>query len=195
MYILERGMTFTLNYYRENDYAVGDDLQFDEQQMIAAMRSVFTLLERKLPARSLLGSLIDKSNLYSPHQRTCAVGQSYLVIDQQGGIAKCHADIKHTIATIQDDDPLQLIRDDRNGVQGLSVDEKEGCRSCDWRYWCAGGCPLLTYRKTGRYDIKSPNCNIYTALFPEALRLEALRLLKYVDPTAPGAHKQMKNVM
>ena len=182
VYILERDMGFTLNYYRNNDFVIGDDLQFSEQQMIVAMRSVFALLESKLPARSLLGSLIDKSNLYSPHQRTCAVGQSYLVIDQHGGIAKCHGDIKRTVTNIYDDDPLQLIKDDRNGVQGLSVEEKEGCRTCDWRYWCTGGCPLLTYRMTGRYDVKSPNCNIYTALFPEALRLEALRLLKYTTP-------------
>jgi uncharacterized protein len=41
---------------------------------------------------------------------------------------------------------------------------------------------LLTHRITGRYDIKSPNCAIYKALFPEALRLEALRLLKYESP-------------
>jgi uncharacterized protein len=64
----------------------------------------------------------------------------------------------------------------------VAVEEKEGCRTCDWRYWCTGGCPLLTYRATGRSDIKSPNCNIYKALFPEALRLEALRLLKYETP-------------
>ncbi len=31
----------------------------------------------------------------------------------------------------------------------------------------------------GDNDVKSPNCNIYKALFPEALRLEGLRLLKY----------------
>jgi uncharacterized protein len=41
---------------------------------------------------------------------------------------------------------------------------------------------MLTYRMTGRSDIKSPNCAIYKALFPEALRLEALRLLKYHEP-------------
>jgi len=40
---------------------------------------------------------------------------------------------------------------------------------------------LATYRATGRYDVKSPHCNIYQALFPEVLRLEGLRLLKYQD--------------
>ena len=67
-------------------------------------------------------------------------------------------------------------------MQNLAVEEKEGCRTCEWRYWCAGGCPLVTYKVTGRNDVKSPNCNIYKALFPAALRLEALRLLKYAIP-------------
>ena len=182
-YILERDMPFSLNYYRDNDCSSHiHDLQFNDEQMIDGMRSVFALIERNLPQRSLLGSLIDKADLQHPHQRTCGVGHNYLVVDQKGGIAKCHADIKRTLTTIATDDPLSVIRSDRQGVQGHTVDEKEGCRSCSWRYWCSGGCPLLTYRATGRSDIKSPNCNIYKALFPDVLRLEALRLLKYVPP-------------
>ncbi len=117
-----------------------------------------------------------------PHQHACSAGRSYLVIDQDGGIAKCHSEIKQTVTTIDDHDPLQAIRNDKTGMQNLAVEEKEGCRDCEWRYWCAGGCPLVTYKVTGRNDVKSPNCNIYKALFPAALRLEALRLLKYTTP-------------
>jgi uncharacterized protein len=39
----------------------------------------------------------------------------------------------------------------------------------------------MAYRKTGRYDAKSPNCEIYKSLFPEVIRMEGLRLLNYVD--------------
>ncbi len=184
-YILERDMSFTLSYYRDNECTTNiTDLQFSEAQMIAKMQDVYTLIEQNLPRRQLLNSLIDKANLASAHRYTCGVGRNYLVIDQDGGVAKCQADIKRRVTTINARDPLQMIRDDRNGVQGLSVEDKEGCRTCEWRYWCGGGCPLLTHRITGRYDIKSPNCHIYKALFPEALRLEALRLLKYESPLA-----------
>jgi len=184
LYILERDLPFTLNYYRDNECAATESssLQFGDQQMIAAMRSAYKVIEQNLPARSLLGSLIDKARLSSPHQSTCGVGRNYMVIDQHGGIAKCQADIKQTVTTIAARDPLRVIQLDRTGVQGLPVEEKEGCRTCDWRYWCTGGCPLLTYRMTKRYDVKSPNCNIYQSLFPEVLRLEALRLLKYTAP-------------
>ncbi len=183
MYILERKLPFSLNYYRDNECATeSSTLQFGEQQMIDAMRLAYEVIEQHLPARSLLGSLIDKARLSSPHQSPCGVGHNYMVIDQHGGVAKCQADIKKTVTTIAARDPLRVIQNDRTGVQGLPVEEKEGCRTCNWRYWCAGGCPLLTYRTTKRYDVKSPNCNIYQTLFPEVLRLEALRLLKYEIP-------------
>lgn len=186
-YILERDMPFSLSYYRDNECSTHiSDLRFEEQKMIETMRSIFIVIEKSLPKRSLLGCLVDRTNLSASHRYTCGMGQSYLVIDQNGGVAKCHADIKRIITTIDVNDPLQLIRDDRNGIQGLPVEEKEYCRTCEWRYWCAGGCPLQTHRITGRYDIKSPNCNIYKALFPEVLRLEAKRLLNYVSPIDYG---------
>jgi uncharacterized protein len=182
-YILERGMPFTFSYYRDNDCSSHlQDLKYADAQMIATMRSVFGVIEQHLPKQCLLGSLIDKANLNILHTHTCGVGYNYLVIDQHGGIAKCHSDIKQTITTVDADDPLQMVRSDLQGVQGHSVEDKEGCRSCEWCYWCTGGCPLLTYRVTGRFDVKSPNCNIYKALFPQALRLEAMRLLKYELP-------------
>lgn len=182
-YILERDLSFTLSYYRENECSAAlRDLQFAEEHMIDAMRTAFNVIEQNLPRRRLLNSLIDKASMNGPHQHACNAGHSYLVIDQDGGIAKCHTAIKQKVTTIHADDPLQIIRSDHTGMQNLAVEEKEGCRSCEWRYWCAGGCPLLTYRATGRNDVKSPNCNIYKALFPEALRLEALRLIKYTTP-------------
>jgi uncharacterized protein len=182
-YILEHDLTFSLNYYRENDCSAHiDDLRFANTQIIEAMRSVFNVIEGNLPRRSLLSCVLDKARLHAPHTHTCGVGKNYLVIDQRGGVAKCQADIRHTVTTIDQADPLQAVRDDRTGVQGLAVDQKEGCRTCTWRYWCTGGCPLLTYKATGRYDVQSPNCSIYKALFPDVLRLEAQRLLRYEAP-------------
>ena len=182
-YILERDLSFTFSYYRDNECSTQmRDLQFADGQMIEGMLQAFAVIEQYLPRRRLINSLIDKASMRGVHQHTCGVGRTYMVIDQQGQVAKCHADIKQAITTIDAEDPLQVIRNDRSGVQAIPVEEKQGCRSCEWRHWCTGGCPLLTYRMTGRNDIRSPNCNIYKALFPAALRLEALRLLKYEVP-------------
>jgi uncharacterized protein len=182
-YILERDLPFGLSYYRDNECSTHlSDLQFGNEQMISGMRTAFAYIEEHLPRRSLLGALVDKARTSTPHRYTCGVGRNYLAIDQHGGVAKCHADITARITTIDVENPLRVIRENRRGVTAVAVEEKESCRDCEWRYWCSGGCPLLTYRIMGRSDVKSPNCSIYKALFPDAIRLEALRLLKYMQP-------------
>ncbi|MFN6531069.1 radical SAM/SPASM domain-containing protein [Nostoc sp. ChiSLP03a] len=183
-WILEYNLPFSLNFYRENELSAAyEDLQLEESRLIEGMLAAFKVIELKLPNRSLLGSLIDRANLASPHKRTCGVGQSYLVFDYKGQIAKCQMQLHKTISVSKIQDPLTLVRQDKAGIQNLSVEEKEGCRTCEWKYWCTGGCSLATFKVTGRYDIQSPNCNIYKALYPEALRLEGLRLIKYNSPT------------
>lgn len=186
-YVLQRDLPFVLNFYRENDCSISfGDLAYDDEEIIAAIRSAFAVIEANLPPYSLTDRLLDLGRLDAPHERTCGVGQSYLVIDQRGAVAKCHMDLAHPVTDIDAADPLRLIRADQIGIQNPSVEEKEGCRDCTWRNWCAGGCPALTYRVTGRYDIKSPNCRIYKAIFPDVLRLEGLRLLKYGQTDGVG---------
>lgn len=178
-WILARDLPFSLNFYRENDFSQSfTDLQLAEQRIIAGMLATFDRIEANLPRRSLLASLIDRANLAAPHLRTCGVGHSYLVFNEQGLVSKCQMQMKTAVTTAHDPDPLHTIRLDTVGLQNPTVLEKESCRHCEWRYWCTGGCPLATYQATGRYDVKSPNCRIYKALFPEAVRLEGLRILE-----------------
>lgn len=179
-YVLQRDLPFTLNFYRENDCSASfADLAYGDEKVIAAMKAAFAVTEANLPPYSLMDRLLDLTRLDAPHDRTCGVGHSYMVINHRGGVAKCHMELERTITDVSVMDPLRLIRVDQTGIQNLPVREKEGCKDCTWRNRCAGGCPALTYRVTGRYDVKSPNCRIYKALFPEVLRLEGLRLLKY----------------
>lgn len=179
-FALERDLTFSLNLFRDNDCASGfADLRYQEQAMISTLLETFEVIEEFLPRWSVLGSILDRGQLLQPRQRSCGVGQDYVVIDQHGKVAKCHMEIERTLGDVFADDPLQLVRRDTTTALNLLVDEKEGCRDCTWRYWCSGGCSVATFRATGRYDVKSPNCNIYKAIYPRALRLEGLRLLKY----------------
>jgi len=182
-FALERNLTFSLNFFRDNDCATSfPDLQYEEQEMVSGLLGAFGVIEEFIPPWSVLGSILDRGQLLRPQQRSCGVGQDYVVIDQRGQVAKCHMEIERTLGDIFHDDPLQLVRQDRSSALNLTSAEKEGCRDCTWRYWCTGGCTVATFRATGRYDIKSPNCNIYKAIYPQALRLEGLRLLKYVMP-------------
>jgi len=181
-YVLNHHLPFTINFYRENGWSTTfSDLAYTNERLIQAMKEAFSVIEANLPHFSLLGCLTDRARLDYSHDQPCGVGNSYLVIDQNGKVAKCHMDIEKSVTSISAADPLKEILLSSTGIQNLPVDEREGCRDCSWRYWCAGGCPALTYRITGRYDVKSPNCDIYKALFPEVLRMEGLRLLKNAE--------------
>jgi uncharacterized protein len=174
---LERELPFRIEFYRETGLpAAGDGLAFEPGAMIDALRAAFGRIEARLPRHSLLNSLVDRADLGRPHLRACAAGHNYLVIDPRGRVAKCQMDMAHTVTGVSDPDPLRTVMADRAGVQNLSVDDKEGCRDCEWRYGCAGGCPLATYRATGRYDVPSPHCAVYRTLYPDLI------LIKYPNP-------------
>jgi uncharacterized protein len=179
-FALERGLTFSFNFFRDNDCAAGvADLQYDEHAMVSGLRDAFAVIEELLPPWSVLGSVLDRGQLLEPRRRSCGVGDDYVVIDQNGQIAKCHMEIGATLGDVRTVDPVRAIHDDTTGVRNLLVEDKEGCRGCTWRHWCSGGCAVATFRTTGRFDVRSPNCNIYKAIYPEALRLEGLRVLRF----------------
>jgi uncharacterized protein len=177
-FALDRDLTFSLNFFRDNECAAGvAGLRYTEDEMVAGLMGAFAVIRERMPRWSVLGSVLDRGQLLEPRQRPCGVGQDYVVIDENGRVAKCHMELERTLGDVFRDDPLTLVRNDTRTTLNLLVEEKEGCRDCSWRYWCAGGCPVSTFAATGRYDVKSPNCGIYKAIYPEALKLEALRLL------------------
>jgi uncharacterized protein len=186
-WLLARDIHFTLNFYREPEPRIaGSDnaqMQPDVQQLIDGMRAAYHVIAQHPPRYSVLGSLLDRTNLTTPHRYTCPVGSHYLVINQYGGVGTCQMAMHHPLTTVWDADPLGVLQRDQTWGRNLPVEHKETCRDCPWRYWCAGGCALMTHQTTGRYDTPSPHCTVYQALFPEVIRLEGLRLLHQAPPS------------
>lgn len=178
-YLLGRDLFFGFSFYRENALSKSnEDLALETKTIIDGMFAAFKVIEKILPNYNLLGSLADRANLSQSHKKTCSAGSNYLVYTPEGKISQCQMQLDKTVATVATIKPLEAIRTN-DALVNLSVDEKEGCNTCEWKYWCAGGCPLETHRVTGRYDLRSPNCEIYKAIFPEIVRLEAMRVIKY----------------
>ncbi|HWO63017.1 MAG TPA: radical SAM protein [Umezawaea sp.] len=178
-FALERDLTFSFNFFRDNDCASRfEDLQYEERAMVSGLLDAFAVIEEMLPPWSVLGSVLDRGQLIEPRRKACGVGDDYVVVDQKGQVAQCHMEIGTSLGHIRSVDPVDAVRN-ATGIRNLLVDDKEGCRDCTWRNWCAGGCAVATFRATGRFDVRSPNCNIYRSIYPAALRLEGLRVLRF----------------
>jgi uncharacterized protein len=173
---IERDLPFSLNFYRENLLSARyENLKLEENQIIGGIRQAYHVVEKHLPTRPFLGGLLDRVQIEA-HTHTCGVGQSYLVFTHTGQVTQCQMHLGAGKPIADAEDVLKIVA--HGTIPTINVDDKVGCRECVWRYRCTGGCPLETYRVTGRFDVQSPHCNIYTTLFPEALRLEGLRLMK-----------------
>ncbi len=173
---LARDLPVSLNFYRQNILSASrQELELEEQAIIDGMLAAYAEFEAHLPARPFLNGLLDRVQAEA-HAHTCGVQHSYLVITHEGRIAQCQMHLDQPSPAALTGDLLPLVV--AGPIQNLAVDDKEGCRSCEFRYRCTGGCPLETFRATGRWDVQSPHCRIYKTLFPHALRLEGLRLLK-----------------
>lgn len=182
-WLLGANLPFSLNFYRENDCAgAHPDLTLHNECLIAGLQRVYQVIEAHLPPWSLLGRLTDRGAATTAHNFVCAAGRDYLVIDHKGRITPCQMLLgQHFVTDIHAENPLTIVREPTPQFHNLPVEEKEPCKSCPWRYWCAGGCPLVTFRHTGRFDVRSPFCKVYQAIYPEVLRLEALRLIQYTQ--------------
>lgn len=173
---IQHALPFNLNFYRETSTtAKHRDLRLEEEQIIAGMMAAYAVIEQQMPVLPFLAGLLDRVQFQS-HSHTCGVNQNYVVITHEGRIAQCQMHLQHAATFDHNTDLISLVA--TGPIPNLSVDDKAGCCECLWRYRCTGGCPLVTLRATGRVDVQSPNCAIYQALLPAALRLEGLRLLK-----------------
>jgi uncharacterized protein len=152
-WVLDRDLPFSFNFFRGNDLAASN-LQFEEDTIIQGMLAAFDVIEENLPRRSILPSLLDRTNLSVSHRHTCGVGLNYLAFSPDGAVAKCQMQLRASVATNHSEDPLALIQADKTGIQNLDVDLKDECSLCQWRYLCTGGCPLETHRVTGSYRAK-----------------------------------------
>ncbi|GAB4160235.1 MAG: hypothetical protein Fur0021_31970 [Candidatus Promineifilaceae bacterium] len=174
--LIERGSPTSFNFYRQNVLSASwTELQLEEQAIIDGMLAAYKVIETNLPERPFLNGLLDRVQSEA-HAHTCGMGLSYVVITHMGKVAQCQMHLDAPVSHSLTGDLLPMVA--AGPLQNVVVDAKEGCRHCEFRYRCSGGCPLETYRATGRWDVQSPNCRIYKTLYPAALRLEGLRLLK-----------------
>ncbi|MBI5712284.1 MAG: SPASM domain-containing protein [Chloroflexi bacterium] len=174
--LIDRGLPTSFNFYRQNVFSASRaELALEENAIIQGMLAAYTVIEADLPTRPFFNGLLDRVQSES-HSHTCGVGHSYVVVTHTGQLSQCQMHLDNSLGNNGEKDILPLVAG--GPIHNISVDNKEGCNRCEFKYLCTGGCPLETYRATGRWDVKSPNCHIYKTLLPAALRLEGLRLLK-----------------
>ncbi len=178
-WFLKKKIPFAFNFYRENPL-VKEKLINEDQKLIKYLKQAYQIIQKNPPQYSLINGLLDRVNFKKPHLRCCGMGNSYIVVRHNGSLHSCQMTLENPIGSIYDKDLIETMRKgDFIKPKGLTVEGKNPCATCQWKYVCCGGCPLLTYEQKRSYKINSPYCAVYQALIPEVLKCEAKRLIKW----------------
>ncbi|OQY88910.1 MAG: hypothetical protein B6D38_07690 [Anaerolineae bacterium UTCFX1] len=172
-FALEHRLMLNLNFYRPHDLT--DTLAADNRSLTRALQEALKVIEANLPDYNFMEGLIDRSNFGAAHQHVCGAGRNYLSIDTDGSVLPCHMLTGYNMPGI----PLQMLESPRfDDFYNPPIDHRNGCNTCEWRYWCAGGCPIHAKNVTGSSNVSSPYCSVYKTIYPELVRLQALQLLQ-----------------
>ena len=172
-WLINKGLNFSISLVRNN--MLYQNVLLEEEIIEGLLESLKKLEEA--PNLDKINFKFDTVDPLHPHSKTCGAGENYLVFNPNGEIAKCQMQMENIVANHKDRNPLQKIREDTQFVKSHNIDEVEECKECDIRYFCTSGCPAHTYYVNGAYNKKSPNCNIYKAIYPHLVKLEALKFL------------------
>ncbi|MBN1138364.1 MAG: radical SAM protein [Anaerolineae bacterium] len=181
-FALERALPFNINFYREcapdRSPAARGPLSPSPAQLLEAMRGILAVI-RAYPTYPLpLTAILDRTRLDIPHSYACSAGRDYLVVGTAGQVSACQMLLEEPWSTLVNEDPLCAVR--RRGEELFkAVDNDPECGACTWRTACSGGCPLL--RKS---VLHGDYCQVYRALLPELVQLEARRLIGQIGESA-----------
>ncbi len=127
--------------------------------------------------------------LWRPLRKACGAGETYLAFGHDGTFAPCHAALHEpTRAALDGERPLPAqARGQTQCVPFRREAANAECRACPYHPSCAGGCPLLLFRRDGHVDGRSPYCAVFRAVIPRLLALAAFELLLAETVTSPGA--------
>jgi uncharacterized protein len=180
-YLLKKNIPFAFNFYRENFYTKNSLNKHNNKKLITYLKIAYKIIQENPPEYKIINGLLDRVNFKYPHTHTCGMGKNYIVIRHDGSIVSCQMTLDKPIGSIDNLDLINLIRTNTiaKNPKDLHVNNKSICKDCFWKYICCGGCPLLSLETTGSCNTKSPYCEVYKALIPEVLKIEAQRILKY----------------
>lgn len=169
-YLIDRGIhKFRFHPFLDNPQAVGN-LRPDDGRLIKQLKAAYSLAYRHIPGFSLRNSLLYQLHLTHP-QVECEAGRSLIALLPGGNISSCSYTLEEPVASVHDKDIFKTIGQNNSIKPVTSQPGNNECKKCKWRFVCTS-CPVFSRGKKNEY------CEVYKALIPHILKLEAEKMVK-----------------
>lgn len=111
-----------------------------------------------------LFSVIQDMFIIEGRKLCCGMGISEIYINEIGNIYPCRMnyDESSCLGNMIDGDLKEILKNNKILNENISVDVLEGCKDCQYRYICGGGCRMFHNSYSGSIYINSPDvCELY----------------------------------
>lgn len=98
----------------------------------------------------------------------CGVGNDMISIGSDGSIYPCHMlmETSMKLGNIKDKNLIEAKKDINNEFFiNYTVNDLEGCKNCEVKFLCGGGCRARAYMHTNDIKGKDPYCQMYYSFY------------------------------
>lgn len=145
----------------------------DIVSLISKLKSSYLLIEERINEypHFLSHKLCDLSFDRPIFDTPCGVGVSHASVNFNGNIHTCQTEhFKSQIGNVfSDTDFLKTIQNQDRVLDLPKI--SDSCRECNYRYTCAGGCPVTKIHN------KSPFCYLFHEIIPLILKIRGKTIL------------------
>lgn len=182
-YLLKNKIRFNCNLVRKNPL-IDDKIIPTTEDLIKWIPETYKVIEKNLPRYFIANTLTSNVPDLGYEAHKCGIGKGVLAIDEVGNYFTCALlfyDKSQAIGNVyQNKDFYSLAISPEVQKVNLPVKEKKECVTCQYKYLCGEDfCPLSIYFTYNSFEQSAPYCSAFKILIPQALRLEAERLIKY----------------
>jgi uncharacterized protein len=187
-YALRKNIRLVFQFYKEtNRYCKGNRIEYTKdfiQQYKKILRYIYSYYKKykhnKSPGRE--HELLDNLYFTGPFRVSnyaCSGGIDYFSISTTGIVTNCPSSYC-PLSALDDKDPIGKARAiNLQKYKHASVENISKCKTCSWKYICAGGCKLERLQVYKSLKKRSEQkCLIYKSLIPYILKLEAKNIVE-----------------
>lgn len=158
-WLYNKKLPFGFNLYRSNKFCNGIS-----EVSLCEFKNTWFKIEKYLIkialTRNITGNFLDSLLFSIAHEYSCGVGNSYFSFDTEGNVFRCQHDQNIKSSNYLSNTLFDDIKNQQTKWNPKRVDEIEGCKQCNIRYFCAGGCPIQRENNGGSLS-GTEYCKIY----------------------------------
>ena len=127
---------------------------------------------REANLQHLVRNLVMRRRNFRCMRSPCGAGLDYLVISSEGDVYPCVHWLREPglkLGNVRELDSLEWVFLSSSEVKEMAsriTNRIPGCRQCEWRHFCEGGCALGARDWHGTLLSPSPLCEYYRTIYP-----------------------------